>query len=345
MLSHNQRVIGKIKNTLILDAKIYVDTEYEKNSKSTHRYYLCHNNSSYDGSESPNKLGYKYSWVFYKRFSDTKYSDEVEILEGFEIKDKINISDDVISFISIENIHIMYLFLIKKGRFEKYESLSLNKEFIQISSQELNKIIEIKIGRFIRSLIDDISVNNTFFDFKEINNNYLEDISNKFKKFVNDDLFKLEIVKGNDILKGYTRDNYFLNESSLGGSCMTDKFDFLEIYTKNPNIELAILYYSNKVIARCLIWNINEQKIHDKIYSNKDWAFITLKSILKNKNIDFIDSKKHYIIQLEHIPEFFPYVDNMRYLDLDKKQLTNIRKDISFNTYLNSQSGDFSTLS
>ena len=126
---------------------------------------------------------------------------------------------------------------------------------------------------------------------------------------------------------------------------MTDKLNFLEIYTKNSNIELGIFYFKEKVIARCLIWNLGHKKVHDRIYYNADWGFIALDNTLKDMGIEMLDSDTQYIIDLEHIPVSFPYIDHMRYLDPIKKQLTNIRNKNRFDMCLGLQSGNYEPMS
>ena len=349
-----QKVIARIKKKLILDAKVYVHYEYSLSESSMYKgdYFLCHNDPMMNGSESPDKLGYKYSWMFHEYRNNRpdvgKYSDYVKIYEGSDIKN-ISLNQDLNTFIAMEDVYLMYLFLLKTGRFEKYDSLSFNKEgLVIVSSQEINKTIEMKIGRFIRALVDDNKdlKDFDFFDYKDVDNNWLEDISNRFKKFVNNEHVNLEIAKGEDILKGYTRDNYCTsNRSTLSSSCMSDKLNFLEIYTKNQNVELGIFYFKEKVIARCLIWNLGHKKVHDRIYYNADWAFIALDNALKDMGIEMLDSETQYIIDLETVPQNFPYIDHMRYLDPVKKQLTNIRNKNRFDMCLGLQSGNYEPMS
>jgi hypothetical protein len=66
----------------INDAKIYIN-KYEE-------YFICHNNRVYNGSTSPNKLGYKYSWFF-------SYISDKDKNEVFNLKKvKINIYDNIL---------------------------------------------------------------------------------------------------------------------------------------------------------------------------------------------------------------------------------------------------------
>ena len=337
---HKQRVIARIKKKLILDAMIYrVDKGHSMPYIGS--YFLCHNDPILQGSEANDKLGYKYSWVFHEHditdISGNKYSDSVKIYEGNDLK-QVELNEDLNTFIAMEDVQLIYLFLLKSGRFEKYDSLSFNKDgLIIIGSSELNKTIEMKIGRFIRTLVDDNKdlKDFDFFDYKDVDNNWLEEITNRFKKFVSN-----EHISG-----GYDSDNYFSNNYTLYGSCMTDKLDYLDLYAKNSNIELGVLYFKNKIIARCMVWNTGDKKFHDRIYCNEDWAFICLDKSLKDMGIDLIDIEKQHIVDLEYVPDEFPYLDNMRYLDPKEKQLTNIRNKNRFDMCLGSQSGGYETLS
>jgi len=349
----NQKVSAKIGTHLIKEAKIYKDISFEPTPVFKARYYLCHDNRDFNGSESPDKLGYRCSWVF-NEFNENcienghRFTEHVSIYEG-ELKE-ITFSEKIRAFIEMEETKLFNLFEIKGGKFEKYDSIDVNKEGLLIlSSSELNRTMEMKVGRFLRALADEnpelFEKPHCMFGEMKIDNHILEDITNNLHTFNNEDHVKIKLVSGNDILEGYTRDNYFNNKGGLGGSCMTDKLSFLELYTKNPNIELAIFYFKNKIVARCLVWNIDGVKRHDRIYYSNDWAFVSITKSLKEMGIESIFVEQQFIFQLEHIPNFFPYLDTMKFLDSEKKLLTNQRLKNAFNKRLCSQSGEFDILS
>jgi hypothetical protein len=76
--------IGKEK---IKDAKLYIDS-HANAIINGHDYYICHNDSRFSGSHSPNKLGYQYSWIFYRE-NDKSGVNNIK-------KVKINIFDNII---------------------------------------------------------------------------------------------------------------------------------------------------------------------------------------------------------------------------------------------------------
>lgn len=346
----NKKVSVKIKNDIISDAKIFKIEDFKETPEVIAEYYVCHNNPDYNGSISPDLLGYDYSWKFieysdnYFKLNKIKFSDDVKVYDV--LLKEVKYSDELSSFITGEDIKLFELFEIKKGRFEEYNSIDIHNNLLVLHSSVLNKKIEIKIGRFLRALADenlDLINKNDNYLFKDlkVDNSYIEDISNRFIAFNNNQYIKFEIVKGEDILKGYTKDNFLNDKGSLNSSCMVNKLDFLELYTKNSNIELAILYYKDKVIARCLVWVLNDHKVHDRIYFSDDWGFNILKKNLLNKGISLLDTNKDYLIQLDTLPElYYPYLDNMKYLDPNNKILSNKRSNpTNFSILLRSQHG------
>lgn len=349
----NQKVSAKIGTHLIKDGRIYKDVDFEPTPVFKARYYLCHDNRDFSGSESPDKLGYRYSWIFSEYNEEhisngRRFTEHVSIYEG-ELKE-IAFSDKIKAFIDMEETKLFNLFEIKGGKFEKYDSIDVNKEGLLIlSSSELNRTIEMKVGRFLRALADEnpelVEKPHDMFGKIDIDNHILENITNNLHTFNNEDHVKIKLVSGEDILEGYTCDNYYNNKGGLGGSCMTDKLSFLELYTKNPNIELAIFYFKNKIVARCLVWNIDGVKRHDRIYYSNDWAFVSITKTLKELGIESIFVDEQFIFQLEHIPNLFPYLDTMKFLDSEKKLLTNQRLKNAFNKRLCSQIGESETLS
>lgn len=345
---HTKKVGVKIRNTIIKNALIYKDESFKKNTFESNfeaKYYVCHDDENYNGSVLPNLLGRSFSWVFYE-YTDSfykargvKYSDEVSIYEG-ELKD-IEYSSKLEEFINLEDIKLFQLFEIKKGVFENYDRIDIkNDNLLILTNSNTNRNLEIKIGRFLKTLIDENLTQepqHSFFPFK-ISDYSLEEITNKFKAFNNGENSKVELVKGKDILIGYTKSNYYLDKGTLSGSCMTNKHSYLELYTNNPNIELAIYYINNKVVARCLVWEIEGVKYYDKIYSIYDWANSSLSSSLKKLGIENISAYDDLVFKLENLPEYYPYVDTLHYLDSANKLLTNYRT-YQFDKKLTSQEG------
>lgn len=309
-----KRVIAKIRNTVIFDCKHMID--------SNGIGHILHNQTNYDSYHYQEKHGYACQYSYNRH-------DEIKIIEG-DFKE-VKINKDLVKFEEVEDLNLIYLFVINKGKFKDYNEMSLTKEgLISLNNSVSNKKLEIKIGRFVRSLLDDnkdFIIQNNLFDFDRIDTNVLEKITNEYKKYANNGSLKLEILKGEDILKGYKRENYLIqrNHSGLSRSCMTDKLDFLELYTKNSNVELAVLYFLDKVVARCLVWTTTDnEKVYDGIYSNFEWASNFLEEELEKIKIrSLYDNYSTMYIQLEFDPVHYPYLDTFFYFDTCSKRLCN----------------------
>jgi hypothetical protein len=313
-----KRVISKIRNTVIFDCKHMID--------SNGIGHILHNQTTYDSYHYQDKHGYTCQYSYNPEY--TRH-DEIKIIEG-DFKE-VKIHKDLVKFEEVEDLNLIYLFVINKGKFKDYNEMSLTKEgLISLNNSVSNKKLEIKIGRFVRSLLDDnkdFIIQNNLFDFDRIDTNVLEKITNEYKKYANNGSLKLEILKGEDILKGYTRENYLIqrNHSGLSRSCMTDKLDFLELYTKNSNVELAVLYLLDKVVARCLVWTTTDnEKVYDEIYSNFEWASNSLEEELEKIKIrSLYDNYSTMFIKLEFDPVHYPYLDTFFYFDTYSKRLCN----------------------
>ena len=312
---HKEKITCLIKDNLLLDCVLSINDKPDTNGR---RYFICHNNNSLDGSAAFDKLGYKYSWTFDNNNGElTQY---VKIIDSIESKDNVTISDEIILLKDFK-YKIIDLFLLKKGKFSNFNKLETSEKegFVKISNDEDNKSFEIKFGRFMKSIIDE---NQDVIKMLGIivDNLYIENFHNDFITIQNKHKMSFEILKGDDILKGYTRDNYYAQSSNLWTSCMVNKHSYLQLYTKNKNVSLAVLLYDGKICARCLIWN---DEYFDKVYSNYDWCSACLKNFLKNyKKINV-----NLTINIEFIPQFFPYVDTLLYLNKEKKTISNIESN------------------
>ena len=330
-----KRIIAKIKNTIIFNCK------YTLGYNSTGNIY--HNLNEFDGHCFDNKFGYNYEYSYYTG------NKNIKIIEG-DFKE-IKVHKDLYKFEEVPDLNLIYLFVINNGKFKDYNEISLTKEgLISLQNSETNKKLEIKVGRFIRSLLDDnkeFIIQNDLFDFDRIDTNILENITNEYKRYANDGKLKLTFLKGEDILKGYTKENYLIqmNRSSLASSCMTDKHKYLELYTKNSNVELAVLYLLDKVVARCIVWNTTVGiKVYDEIYSNFQWAEDSLSEGLQKLGISEVNElDRDFSIELEHDPEYYPYVDTFFYLDSYKKTLSNESWLVDWDKKLRNECGGYET--
>jgi len=111
--------------------------------------------------------------------------------------------------------------------------------------------------------------------FKNVTPKEVETFSTLYKNFANKKDFTFEILKGNDIATYYHQNSYDTNSGSLGASCM--KYDkcqkFLNLYIDNQDLVSLLIMRSNNskaLIGRALIWNIDGQKVLDRIYTVQD---------------------------------------------------------------------------
>ena len=308
-----KRVIAILNNQLVFDTKL-IKGEYETN-------YLVHNHSSFQGSKPDIYTGddYRYGWSYSTRWS----FENVKVIET-DLKDMI-FPKELHMFEQMPELNLIYLFVIKSGRFKDFNSISITKDcLVKLTNTNTNRSLDIKIGRFVKALLDDnkdFIKQHNLFDVDAINTNTLERITNKYKELLNDKHLKFEMLKGNDILKGYTRDNYFIkeNSSSLAGSCMGDKLCLLDLYTKNSVVELATVFMFDKIVARCLVWETNKGKYYDTIYSNFDWAEPFLIDNLEKLGVKSTDDACNFWVKLDYVPDDnYPYLDTFSYLNLDR---------------------------
>lgn len=132
---------------------------------------------------------------------------------------------------------------------------------------------KISIGRLVKAIL--AKKGETFSESE------IEKFVNMYKAIQNPSNFKL--IKGEDIIKYYNKDNYSLNnnidseDSSLWNSCMrmSKCSSYFEVYTKNDNISLLVLLDSeDKVMGRAIIWNnlYFEQEDKNIVYMDRIYA-------------------------------------------------------------------------
>lgn len=174
---------------------------------------------------------------------------------------------------------------------------------------------------------------------------YFEDFSMKFISIIDKPEFHMEVVKGYDIAKYYNYKNYYNSNGNLGSSCMNRMPDeIFEFYTKNENTinMLVMLDQYNKVMGRAILWNGEDFRIMDRIYTCNDlyesyfhdWAKEN-DVICKEQNnyrtpIHMIDSKnnekffKKCHINLNEVNfDKYPYLDTFKWLDKISKKIYN----------------------
>ena len=168
----------------------------------------------------------------------------------------------------------------------------------------------------------------------------IEKLHNKWISYNID--IKFEIVTGKDILKGYTKKNYTKDQHFE--SCMTDKHNFLKLYTENPNqISLMIFYLNHDICGRCIIWKCDDgEKYHDRVYFSHDWLRPAILSTIERNSIKSITSNKS--VTLDKISfDWYPFLDSFSYGNTKEKKLTNYRAPGS-NRHYRSANGSYSTI-
>lgn len=283
--------------------------------------YVCHNNNLYNGSVPPDRFGYNHSWSF-RVFDDYNATEGVHLISKMDMsglsKTNAFIDEKIIEFFSLTgDVHYQFFLGYDLKFLNGFNSFKISETegFIILKKSESNKKVDIKFGRFLRQLLSEIGERiGLKFDDK-----YIESYHNKFMSFVKNDQFAIEFLSGNDIDNGYTSSNY-LPGSTIDKSCMNNKFDFLEIYKKNPNsVELMVLKVFGKIAARALVWtDVYGNKIMDRIYYSKEW----LVNIMIDKSIELGFKYFYKMPDTDNVKikldkwnfDHYPYLDSFYYL-------------------------------
>lgn len=288
-------------------------------------YFVCHNEISQSGRYTENRFGYQYSWAFKKDY-DGSLTDSVVILdiEGVEyLKDKFEVSVKLQNFFTGKKIDI--LTLENKQIFPEYNKfeVSENKGMIKLTNIEKNRTTDLKLGRFLNSLskqvVDKLNLEPLF------DNKTIEKIHNDYLSYQTGDYIKVEYLMGKDILEGYKKDNYHIIKSSLGSSCMTDKLDYLNLYTNNPDkVQMISIKTFGKVVGRALLWTTDcGKKLMDKMYICDEWVGSKFDEIRSENNYDTwsdygnSDNILSISVNTDGI-ERWPYLDTFQFLVYDK---------------------------
>lgn len=305
------------------------------------QYYVCHNDANFNGNKSPDKHGYEYSWAF--SYISKVLTDGVKI-EGLmgRPKEGFNIDSELSKFLNISSLSNLISIISFEKVLKDYNCFSKSdtKGLISMSNSKNNKKVEIKFGRFLKSICKEYPV--VSFSDKEI-----EDKHNLYLLFQQGNYIKtIKDIKGLDILKYYKRDRQLSKVGSkLYNSCMNDKEEaFLKIYTDNKNISLIAVEQLNLVVGRALVWTLpNGNKVIDKRYTSHDWVDTQFKSIIEEDNlIDWADLDMDIEIELDNVEyDYYPYVDTFRYLDKENKKLSNTLRNRSNKYILSRTDGSY----
>lgn len=320
-------LIVKIRENIVF-GKLFI-SEYSDN-----RYYICHNSMDFVGDRSPNLQGYEYSWTFTSKGLN-ELSDEVVIISASNntvAKLDYNIDIKLIDFFKSQKLGQEIFFLELDDIFTGYNNIEISdtKGMLKLTNTTTKRFVEIKIGRFINSLVKQINEKHNYNSI--LDNKQIESISNNFLSFQNDDYIKVETLNGESILEGYKTDNYLDRKSTLGGSCMNNMCHFLKIYTDNPeSVSMIVIKTFDKIVGRCLVWNTTcGKKLMDKRYTYADWVNVKFDEIREANNYLNFDEQKKLIVKVNkgtvNDIELYPYMDTFRMLNKGDETLSNIIK-------------------
>jgi hypothetical protein len=186
---------------------------------------------------------------------------------------------------------------------------------------------------------------------------------------------RFDIVSGDDITKWYYYERYIQGGGSLNNSCMANvRKEYFDIYTKNPQVKLVILYDDNgklengkytseKIKGRAILWTDatvvnNGEKITfmDRIYTTQDSDQDLFKRFAetrgfwykKNQNMDqecyicngVVEQVAELVLNLDEANfSFYPYTDTMSYTNLDNNTISNM--DHNYHRKLRSTTGGY----
>lgn len=308
-------IIFKIQNFEI-HGKLHIDRN---------DFYVCHDDERFCGNVSPNRHGYTYSWVFRKQ--GDSFTDDVEIIGKLgSSKSTFKIDDELSDFFKV--IKLPILNIIKQEDvlkdYDVFEKSNI-KGLITMGNSTTNKKVDIKFGRFIRTISNE-------YKYLKIEDKVVEDIFNKYVLFQQGDFIKVKTdIKGEDILKYYLRENQDARGGTrLSGSCMNNRpSEFLDIYVKNPNsVSLIAVEQLGIVVGRALLWTLSDGRFFmDRRYTSQDWVDGVFTKLAQESNYIYDKYNDELSVDLENVDfEQHPYIDTFRYLSYSDKKLFNYRK-------------------
>lgn len=257
---------------------------------------------------------------------------------------------DIISygvFITDKNVKQNYFDITDKDDLVSFTSPRKVKDNTNIDDIYSGKRDEIKIGKIIKSLSNDVYFQNRT---GSITDKDIEDFVNIYKSISNITDKKFVIVNGDDIAKYYNSDKYFSKYGTLGSSCMKNVDQkFFRIYTENnKKVKLLLLLDDDDMVhGRALLWKLKKSPCDakyfmDRVYTNKDSDLYKFINHAKENgfmykenmnchvwdNIKFIyDGKKikgEIIVKSEVDFKKTPFLDTLCFLNKEKDELSNI---------------------
>ena len=189
----------------------------------------------------------------------------------------------------------------------------------------------------------------------------VEEFTNTFKNLKKQEN-EFELVKGQDIVKWYNRENYVEESGDLGNSCMRYArcSSYFKIYTENPEeVSLLILKDAEgeKILGRALVWKIRidiegVEYYMDRIYAIDDATkkmfqdYADEKGWLKRRTssygdyMDFMLGEEVYDDYRAKVElnrwrfDEYPYMDTFKALIVDSGTLINSEDDSYSGRYI-----------
>lgn len=266
------------------------------------------------------------------------------------------ISDDLKNVLTeIESESVVAKLLLKK-RHTKEDLVDSPVNYISISQDDKSKISYLTQDRINVLEPDTYWTSNSRYKgkpgafvgklFKDVSAREIEKFASLFKTQSLMPKFTFKVVEGDEIKKYYHYNSYSSDsKGSLGASCM--KHDhcqkLFKLYTKNTDQVkmLVMLDEDEMLIGRALIWDIESNKIMDRIYTklDEDFAFHFKKWATQNgylykseqnwNNTLFfenlkIEKKELYLeFNLGKNPKKYPYMDTFKFVNLESGRLYN----------------------
>lgn len=167
---------------------------------------------------------------------------------------------------------------------------------------------KIRYGKFLKTILKLI------IEYKKLGNKvdikdyerYINDVLgsnienevNKYKSYFNISDYKIALLNGNDIKKGYfTKYQKYVPNTVLKNSCMNNKPELLELYVKNSDKVglLVLLNKDGKIEGRSLLWKIKKLNNYylDRVYFNNDSINNIFLDIAKNNMWSYYIKNSH----------------------------------------------------
>lgn len=194
----------------------------------------------------------------------------------------------------------------------------------------LIKPTEIKFGRFLTKVLNEIKKDNKYINFTAKDIETFVNFYKAHNSFNRNAFDYFKIVEGDEIAKWYHSSTYGNGNGTLNNSCMRlDKCqEYFDIYTNTENkVKMLILTNAeDKLVGRCLLWETNKGQYMDRIYSNdhilnlfKKWGEENgCVNAHHNNTLNGLTTK----IKVD-MNKRFPYLDSFRFMVFNESDKDN----------------------